>query len=677
MIPKFVAAAALASALGAGWITFRPAKDDFRPNALDMSRFVDAPTGAHGFLTTRNGAFVFEDGTPARFWGAQIDPFSKEEIDYAVRRMRRQGINVTRLHGLEFLTRHGAKSIFDYDKNAFDHLDYLIAKLGENGIYLILDVDYPLILKFGPEDHVPSANGEHSRFIDDKVAAMLHRRMADVFTHFNPYTKKRYADDPTLALVEVLNEDSLFWGELAEPWRTELEKKFGEWRGAPAKLIPAPQLSSALKDPAKAKVAREQMRFFLDLEERYWKASREAMRKAGIKVPIAATNWQGSDSLTTRVHMLGQSKMDYLDRHGYWDHPSGEGDLKWRIATARFHNQPMIKAVKPDQDRIVYLGVGNLVTEKAWERIFGMPMTVSEWNTCLPNEYSLEGTGLMAAYGLMQGWSGSLEFGYFSPDFRESLSDGSFDMLGNQAQILQFPAAAAMWHRGDVREADVVAESLYDPETVFGAEPDRKPLPLAAALVGKVGYRFVEKQRSPVVKDIASYWNPRELVARSMTGELSWDARNGVVHVDTPRTQAVIGYLGAHPHSLRDVRLESSNRFGAVWVTAIDGEVPVHEARRLLVTAVGPARNTGMEYEQTSEASRMGPLWRLKAEGTAPALLEDITGKLVIRSSNAAALKAWTLDIVGRRTGEAPLTRDGDSAALDLHGSVYYELGTE
>ena len=51
-------------------------------------------------------------------------------------------------------------------------------------------------------------------------------------------------------------------------------------------------------------------------------------------------------------------------------------------------------------------------------------MTISEWNTCLPNEYSLEGTGLMVAYGLLQGWDGLLEFGYFSPDWRDSLGPG-------------------------------------------------------------------------------------------------------------------------------------------------------------------------------------------------------------------------------------------------------------
>ena len=51
----------------------------------------------------------------------------------------------------------------------------------------------------------------------------MHRRMADVFSHLNPYTNKRYADDPTLAMVEILNEDSLFWGSVPELFRPELE----------------------------------------------------------------------------------------------------------------------------------------------------------------------------------------------------------------------------------------------------------------------------------------------------------------------------------------------------------------------------------------------------------------------------------------------------------------------
>jgi archaellum component FlaF (FlaF/FlaG flagellin family) len=59
----------------------------------------------------------------------------------------------------------------------------------------------------------------------------------------------------------------------------------------------------------------------------------------------------------------------------------------------------------------------------------------------------------------------------------------------------------------------------------------------------------------------------------------------------------VIGFLSSEPHTLDACTLKSPTGFGAVYVTAMDGYAPIKTARHLLVTAVGPARNTGMEYE--------------------------------------------------------------------------------
>ena len=720
-IPFLLLLALVETSLGAeptesNWFPFEPVKDRFGPSVLDGSRWVEAPTGKHGFVTVKGDRFVFEDGTPVRFFGAQIGSFSREQLDYAVRRMRRQGINVTRMHGLENLSDRSGRTSFDYSKEGFDRLDYLIAKLGENGIYIILDVHYPLTYRFKPGDEVPGlpqgGPAPHAEFFNEKVAAIMHRRMADVFTHLNPYTNKRYCDDPTLAAVEILNEDSLFWGTIAQPFRQELEQRFADWLRAKygddaglrkawtvngksplaegEGLGPGQHLSLLSNglfnakylqaNPDKAVRGQDQMRFCLELEDQYWAASVAALRKAGVNVPISATNWQ-AHGFATRVHMLGQSKLDYTDRHGYWDHPQGEGNLKWRISTALFHNQPMVKAVKPDQDTLIYLGRGNLVTEKAWEQVLGLPMTISEWNTCLPNQYSLEGTGLMAVYGLLQGWDGLLEFGYFSPDWRPALGSGSFDMLANPPQILQFPAVAALWHRQDVREAELIAESLYDKESVFGLDDDRKPVPIAAALIGKVGYRFVSQHREPVVKDIRPYWDPDKRIARSATGELIWNASAGFVTVNTPRTQVVIGFLGAGPRTLATVTLRSPTNFGAVYVTAMDADAPIESARRLLVTAVGPARNTGMEYEAASQSSPLGvPYSHLRETGKAPALLEAVTGQIEIRSRVAGQLKAWTLDVVGNRVGEVPLAAKSDTVILSMRPeskTVYYEIAIE
>ena len=64
--------------------------------------------------------------------------------------------------------------------------------------------------------------------------------VGQLLQHKNPYTGLRYADDPALAVVEMQNEDSVFFwnplGELADPnpkkWPAhakQLRERFAAW----------------------------------------------------------------------------------------------------------------------------------------------------------------------------------------------------------------------------------------------------------------------------------------------------------------------------------------------------------------------------------------------------------------------------------------------------------------
>lgn len=189
------------------------------------------------------------------------------------------------------------------------------------------------------------------------------------------------------------------------------------------------------------------------------------------------------------------------------------------------------------------------------------------------------------------------------------------------------------------------------------------------------------RNRQPSLQDLSKYWDLQKLIAHSITGELTWDAGNGIVHINTPRTQAVIGFLAGNPHEFGQFSLRCQTRFGAIYVTAMDGMEPIRTARQILVTAVGPVRNTNMEYERTTQKSRLeGPYWRLKNAGTGPALLETVTGQLQIQSDHAERFKAWALDVVGKRIQQIPLGVEGDAVTLTLapdNKAVYYELSFE
>jgi hypothetical protein len=86
-----------------------------------------------------------------------------------------------------------------------------------------------------------------------------------------------------------------------------------------------------------------------------------------------------------------------------------------------------------------------------------------------------------------------------------------------------------------------------------------------------------------------------------------------------------------------------------------------------------------MEYEQTSEASGKfkTPLWRVKTLGEGPVLLDAVEGDVRITSEQAEKLKAWQLDVNGKRVQQMKLKRSGETVSLTLSAAPYHELATQ
>src|ERR1019366_8514995 len=75
-----------------------------------------------------------------------------------------------------------------------------------------------------------------------------------------------------------------------------------------------------------------------------------------------------------------------------------------------------------------------------------------------------------------------------------------------------------------------------------------------------------------------------------------------------------------------------------------------------------------------------GPGRTGRATSDIPALLEAITGEVEIRSGRARQMKAWTLDITGKRVSPVDLAIRGDRVVLSMkpeHKTVYYELSIQ
>ncbi|MBN1124884.1 MAG: carbohydrate binding domain-containing protein [Sedimentisphaerales bacterium] len=195
-------------------------------------------------IVVRNGHF-YRGQEPIRFWGVNFS-FSanfpeKNDAPIVARRLAGAGINSIRCHHMD--TSHWPQGLWDPQKpdeiypEALDRLDFFINELAKVGIYIDLNL------------HV---GHPHSRFLDipesnrqyDKISNLFTPALIDaqkefahkMLTHFNPYRKMRYADDPAIAIIEITNENSFFMWSSEETIRTMplyynklLQQQFNDW----------------------------------------------------------------------------------------------------------------------------------------------------------------------------------------------------------------------------------------------------------------------------------------------------------------------------------------------------------------------------------------------------------------------------------------------------------------
>jgi hypothetical protein len=206
------------------WFPFTPPWNDTTHTVIDVGNFLnDCFAGIHGFLTTNNGHFYFEDGTRGKFFGVNLcfgANFPSHEISEIIaKRLKKFGFNLVRLHLMDFWAYPEGILNADCSTNlhpeALDRLDYLIYQLKQNGIYV--DFNLLVLRRFDCFEFIPVAEsllpgGKYISFFEPTLIELQKQFAYDLLTHMNSYTNLRYCDDPVVAMVEITNENSLFDG---------------------------------------------------------------------------------------------------------------------------------------------------------------------------------------------------------------------------------------------------------------------------------------------------------------------------------------------------------------------------------------------------------------------------------------------------------------------------------
>ncbi|MDR2894861.1 MAG: hypothetical protein LBU97_05315, partial [Alistipes sp.] len=156
----------------------------------------------------------------------------------------------------------------------------------------------------------------------------------------------------------------------------------------------------------------------------------------------------------------------------------------------------------------------------------------------------------------------------------------------------------------------------------------------------------------------------------SDTHQLAWhvtDGKNGVVTIDTPRSQGLVGFVRDNGLRPRHLWPEIQNDFCALTLSSLTAE-PIQRSDKLLLTACSRWQNTGSQW---NERRTLWEVW-----GTGPTLIEPVKGWLVLQDLDGAVdVSVSALDGAGQPVGEpvtAKMVEDGWEVTLGAQAATQY-----
>jgi hypothetical protein len=635
------------------------------PVDLSFLNAPEVPAGKRGFLKAHGDKLTFDDGTVARFWGTNVTAnslfgTSKDDVNKQAHRLSALGFNLVRIHHHDsewvdpnIFGGRGALDTRSLSAAMLDKLDWWIKCLRDEGIYVWLDLHVGRRVKEGDgiegfdemRQGKPTASLSGYNFVSGSIQEAMQRFNELYLNHQNRYTGLRYKDDPAILAVLISNENDLthHFGnallpnkgvpQLSKIYLHEAEKYADKYR------LPRDRVWRAWEDgPSKL--------FLNDLERRFYVDMIGHLRALGVKSPIVTTSSWGMDPLSSLPALTAG---DIIDVHSY----GGAGELQ---------NNP--------------LSTANLVHWIAAAHVAGKPLTVTEWGidsnaSLAPDRQDIP--LYIAASASMQGWNAVMFYAYSQEALNENRSTPSiYQAYNDPALMASMPAAALLYRQNHVREADITyvfapsKEMLFDRPTsaatsvalrtasergkLLIALPQVPELPWLQRSIVPTGARIL---RDPEQAQIAA--GASEIVSDS--GELKRNWSQGTFTIDTPRTQAAMGWIGGKAIALADVKINMATRNAVIAVQSRDGN-PIGQSRNIMI----------------SVGARSIP----RAADSLPFYSEPVEGEILIRAPPGLKLGAWDA-----RTGQVrrlpTVYRDGQyvlaldpslkSSWLLLHGS--------
>ena len=560
---------------------------------IDLSHLNHKPAGKYGMVKTVGDHFEFSNGTPIRFWGANIQAYTlfmqdRKLIKAHAKRLAALGFNLVRLHHMDSqvwvnpcLIKMGPTSQ-ELNPEALDTYFYWIKCLKDEGIYIWIDLHVGRTIRKG--DNVPGFDELEQKarskkagaefkgycYVNDRITELMQDFNKKLLTTINPYTGKALKDEPAIMTFMLTNENDLthyFGNALLRDKNVPTHNK----------LFKTEALAFATKTGLDINKLQQTWlpgpsKLLLNNIEYNWNVEMiRHLRKLGVKQPIDTGHMWGSCPLFSLPALTAG---DMIDTHTYY---GGQGLMR----------NPR--------------GGGGAVEYIARSQVAGMPLTTTEWNN--EDSRQLKDTfvfpimiGAMAAF---QGWDAPMIYGYSQDALREDrISDWSVHNIPTTLGVM--PALALLYREQHVQEAEKTFVAKLTKQTLFmqgqgAVEPAFSTLSMmhkvmvALPAIKELPWLIPSKTpaEATIFTDLNKDFIPSgQTYVESDTGELRRDWEKGIMTIDTEKTQAVTGWLKDETIHLKDVSIKINNPKAAVIITSLENN-SISKSKRILVTAIG------------------------------------------------------------------------------------------
>jgi len=703
----------------------------FKPGALlDLRSMNEKVAGETGFLrlSPDGNSFVTGGGKPIRFWAVVSDLYrlKPDEMEKHARFLAKLGVNMVRMH-TQIAPTGKTSHVTDVNEKEIDGIWRAVAALKKEGIYSTIS-PYWATDKDAEEWGLEGVDGKGGLwgllFFNEKLQAGYKAWVKALYARNNPYTGIPLAKDSSVGIIQIQNEDGMFFWTMQsmKPEQQEiLGRKFGRWLVKKYGSLNAAKqawenTSNDKDDFAQGKVGlyityfltqpqqggmakriHDQTEFLAETQYQFYKdIAAYYHNDLGCKQLVNASNWVTADP----VHLNDLERYTYtaddvLAVNKYTGGVHTGDNNGWRIDPGHhFTNQSCL------------LDPRNFPTNL--KQVVGHPMMITESTWVSPEGFQAEGPLTMAAY---QSLTGIDTFYWFAaggePEYEGNPYFTFLNLPGGHplhkwtcatpALMGTFPAAAMMYRLGYIKQGEPVVheertledmwnrttpliaeDRSFDPNRYTGNTGEKSNImkgadPLAF-LVGPVEVKYGGDHAQSRVVDLTRYIDPGKKSVASVTGEIHLDYGEGLFTLNAPKAQGAAGFLHkAGEIALSDITIKSANDYAAISVVSMDDQ-PLAASKKILVQVGTYVRPTGWQSRPTDFKSDDGKQtfhgYEIVNTGTAPWQIQNTDVTLTLK--NKGISKAIVLDTAGYPTNEVKIAQSAGSCTVRLPAHAMY-----